>query len=51
MKIKHAWIAQIVAFATVAGALCLRAAAFETARSADLQKICANDTIENYYGN
>ena len=51
MKIKHTQVAQIAAFAVVVGALCLRAAAFEAASSADFQKICANDRIENYYGN
>ena len=41
MKIKHTLIAQIAAFAAVAGALCLRAAAFEPASPADLQKFRA----------
>ena len=51
MKIKHTLVAQIAAFAVVAGELCLRAAPFDAASVADFQKNCANDKIENYYGN
>ena len=41
MKIRHTLTARIAAFAAIAGALCLRAAAYEAASQADLQKFRA----------